>query len=57
LADLQDSMFREATNGFSKSHRTKSSRVNVTIFYHETPRTSKPKKETVKKRRNFRRDD
>jgi hypothetical protein len=57
LADLQDSMFREATNGFAKKHRTRSSRVNVTIFYHETPRTAKPRKATVKKRRNFRRDD
>jgi hypothetical protein len=57
LADLQDSMFREATNGFAKRHRTRSSRVNVTIFYHETPPIAKPRKETVKKRRNFRRDD
>jgi hypothetical protein len=57
LADLQDSMFREATNGLAKRHRTRSSRVNVTIFYHETPRTAKPRKATVKKRRNFRRDD
>jgi DNA-binding phage protein len=57
LADLQDSMFREATNGLAKRHRTRSSRVNVTIFYHETPRTAKPRKTTVKKRRNFRRDD
>jgi hypothetical protein len=57
LADLQDSMFREATNGFAKRRRIGSSRVNVTIFYHETPRIAKAKKETVKKRRNFRRDD
>jgi DNA-binding phage protein len=57
LADLQDSMSRESTNGFAKKHRTRSSRVSVTVFYHETPRTAKPKNETVKKRRNFRRDD
>jgi hypothetical protein len=57
LADLQDSMFREVTNGLAKRHRARSSRVNVTIFYHETPRTAQPSKATVKKRRNFRRDD
>jgi Family of unknown function (DUF6502) len=57
LAELHDSMFREATNGFAKRHRTRSSRVSVTIFYHETPRRAEPKNETAKKRRNFRRDD
>jgi hypothetical protein len=57
LADLQDSMFREATNGIAKTRRVGSRRINVTIFYHETPQTAKAKKEAVKKRRNFRRDD
>lgn len=57
LADLHDSLIREATNGPGKRYSSRRSRVSVTIFYHETPRKAKPKKEAVNKRRNFRRDD
>jgi hypothetical protein len=56
LADLHDSLFRETTSGLPKKNSSRTSRVSVTIFYHETPRKIKPKKEAMKKRRNYRRD-
>jgi hypothetical protein len=54
LAEINDSMFRDATNSLAKTP-SRSNRVSVTIFYHETPSKAKPKKYSVKGRRNFRR--
>jgi hypothetical protein len=56
LADIHDSLFREKRNGHAKRHTSGASRVSVTIFYHETPRKTKVRKEPMKKRRNLRRD-
>jgi hypothetical protein len=56
LADIHDSLFREATSGLAKTYGSRASRVSVTIFYHETQRKAKPKEKAVTKRRNFRRD-
>jgi hypothetical protein len=55
LTDLHDSLCRETTDVLAKRHPSRGSRVSVTIYYHETPRKSKSKKEPMKKRRNFRR--
>jgi Family of unknown function (DUF6502) len=55
LADIQDSLSREEGNAL-KTTRSGSSRVSVTIFYHETPRKNRPKKGVRKKRENLRRE-
>ena len=54
LAEINDSIFRDAINSSAKTP-SRSNRVSVTIFYHETPSKAKPKKDAVKRRRNFRR--
>jgi hypothetical protein len=54
LAEINDSVFRDATNSLAKTP-SRSNRVSVTIFYHETPSKAKPNKYSVKSRRNFRR--
>jgi Family of unknown function (DUF6502) len=56
LADMYDSLFREATSGLAKRNSPRTNRVSVTIFCHETLRKAKNNKEPIKKRRNFRRD-
>jgi hypothetical protein len=56
LVDIHESLFREATGELTKKKPSRASRVSVTIFYHETPPNDKPRKDAVKKRRNFRRD-
>jgi hypothetical protein len=55
LTDLHDSLCRETIGGIVKRHASRGSRVSVTIYYHETPRKAKLKKESTSKRRNFRR--
>ncbi len=55
LAEINDSMSRDAIKKFAKS-LSRSNRVSVTIFYHENQSKAKPKKKTVKRRRNFRRN-
>jgi hypothetical protein len=56
LADIHESLFRETTSGSTKKKPSRGTRVSVTIVYHETPPNAKPRKDAVKKRRNFRRD-
>jgi len=56
LADINDSLFREKTGAIGNRKSPRSNRVSVTIYYHELQRGAKSKKETVKKRRNFRRN-
>ncbi len=55
LADIHESLFRDIT-GLTKRNRSSTSRVSVTIFYHEIPRKAKPRNDAVKKRLNYRRD-
>jgi hypothetical protein len=56
LTDIQESMYREPHIGDAKGRRSRSSRVSVTVFYHEKSRKAKSKQGQLKKRRNFRRD-
>jgi hypothetical protein len=56
LADIHDSLIRDTNYGLPKKNDARSSRVSVTIYYHEMPPKVKPKREAAKKRRNFRRD-
>lgn len=56
LAEVQDSICRDLANGASKKHQSRTNRVSVTIFYHETSSKTKAKKEPANRRRNFRRD-
>jgi hypothetical protein len=56
LADIHDSIIREAASVSANRRPSQASRVSVTIFCHETERQTKPKTNTVRKRRNFRRD-
>lgn len=56
LTDIHESMYREAPSGPAKGHRSRSSRVSVTVFYHESSRKAKAKQGPITKRRNFRRD-
>jgi hypothetical protein len=55
LADINESLLQDVAAP-TKRNRSRASRVSVTIFYHETPRKAKPRKDAAKKRRNFRRD-
>ncbi len=55
LADINDSLSREADGPVATRKRRRSTRVSVTIFYHELQRKVKSKKGAAKKRRNFRR--
>jgi hypothetical protein len=56
LADINDSLFREAVGEITKQNPSRANRVSVTLFCHETQRKAKRKNGAVKKRRNFRRD-
>ena len=56
LADIHDSIIRETASVSANRRPSQASRVSVTIFCHETERQTKPKTNTVRKRRNFRRD-
>jgi Family of unknown function (DUF6502) len=54
LADLHDSLVREATDRIAKKKKPQSKRVSVTIFYHESQ--GKQEKSAARKRQNFKRD-
>jgi hypothetical protein len=56
LADLHDSLIRDATSRLGKRNLSHTNRVSVTIFYHEASPKTKNKRGMVKRRRNFRRD-
>ena len=56
LTDILESMYRETPGGPAKGRRSRSTRVSVTVFYHESSRKDKAKQEPTKKRRNYRRD-
>ena len=56
LADIQESLARDAGPLHPKKIQSRTNRVSVTVFYHETSRKAKLEREVVKKRRNFRRD-
>jgi len=56
LTDIHESMYRGAPDGPAKGRQSRSSRVSVTVFYHESSRKAKAKQSSKKKRRNFRRD-
>jgi len=55
LAEMEEFLAREAANG-SKKNPSRSNRVSVTVFCHESPRKRKAKTVVMAKRRNFRRD-
>lgn len=57
LANMHDFLIRDPKIALCKGSPTRSRRISVTIFYNETARKAKPKKEALIKRRNFRRDD
>jgi hypothetical protein len=57
LAEIHDSLHRVTVGDVAKRHPSRASRVSVTIFYHESPRKTKPKKDKIKRRRNLRRDE
>ena len=56
LADINDSLSREHASAVATRKSRRSTRVSVTIFYHESQRTAKSKKGVARKRRNFRRE-
>jgi hypothetical protein len=56
LADIHDYLIREATRGPARRPLSQSSRVSVTIFCHESPLQATSSKDSVKTRRNFRRN-
>jgi hypothetical protein len=55
LADIHDLITREASVAPTKLHASRAGRISVTIYCHETGRQANPKKNMVRKRRNFRR--
>ena len=56
LANIQESLFRDAAVGLAEKSPSRTNRVSVTVFYHEASRKAKQRKGSVKKRRNFSRD-
>jgi hypothetical protein len=56
LADLQDSLPRDGANTLKTTQHSPSTRVSVTVFYHETDRKNPPRKDLRKKRENLRRE-
>jgi hypothetical protein len=57
LASMHDSLTRDNKSRLVKAQPKRTSRVSVTIFYNEATRKAKPRKEALKTRRNFRRED
>jgi hypothetical protein len=57
LADIHDFLIRDTTDATAKRRPSRSSRVSVTIYYHESLHGVKSKKQAVRKRRNLRRSD
>jgi hypothetical protein len=56
LADVNDALIRENTDAVGDRKSPRSNRVSVTIYYHELQRRAKSKNDSVKKRRNFKRE-
>ena len=57
LADIQESLLRDAVSASSRKNPSPTNRVSVTVFYHEACRKTKQISGAKKKRRqNFRRD-
>jgi hypothetical protein len=56
LAEIHDSMYQNVSSEIVKGRASGSSRVSVTVFYHEAQRKNKPKGGAKKKRKNFRRE-
>jgi hypothetical protein len=57
LADIHDFLIRDTTDETTKRRASRSSRVSVTIYYHESSHNVKSKRQAVRKRRNLRRND
>jgi hypothetical protein len=57
LADIHESLMRDTTHESAKRRSSRSNRVSVTVFYHESPHKDKSKRQAARKRRNFRRND
>jgi hypothetical protein len=57
LSDIHDFLIRDTTDDTTKRRPSRSSRVSVTIYYHESPHKVKSKRQAVRKRRNLRRND
>jgi hypothetical protein len=57
LADIHDFLIRDTTDETTKRRPSRSSRVSVTIYYHESSHNVKSKRQAVRKRRNLRRND
>lgn len=57
LSDIHDFLIRDTTDESTKRRPSGSSRVSVTIYYHESSHKVKSKTQAVRKRRNLRRDD
>jgi Family of unknown function (DUF6502) len=56
LADMQESLLRDAAPSLDKKNSSRMNRVSVTIFYHEALRKPRQRNGMVRKRRNFSRD-
>jgi hypothetical protein len=56
LADIQESLLRDADPAPLKKNPSRTNQVSVTIFYHEVSRKAKQGIGAAKKRQNFRRD-
>lgn len=57
LADIHDLLIRDTTDETTKPRSSRSSRVSVTIYYHESQHNVESKSQAVRKRRNLRRND
>jgi hypothetical protein len=57
LADIHDFLIRDTTDETTKRRPSRSSRVSVTIYYHESPHGVKSKRQAVRKRQNLRRNE
>lgn len=57
LADIHEFLMRDTADESTKRRPSRSSRVSVTIYYHESPHKVMSKKQVVRKRQNLRRND
>lgn len=57
LADIHDFLIRDTTDETTQRRPSRSNRVSVTIYYHESPHKIESKRQAVRKRRNLRRND
>lgn len=56
LSDIHDYLIRDTADELAKRRPSRSNRVSVTIYYHESPQKVKSRQD-VRKRQNFRRKD